>query len=236
MSDTADMASLRPLNMYGYSKQLFDQWLYREKYLPQVVGLKYFNVYGPNEFHKDTMRSLVCKAYDQIRESGKLNLFRSYRSDYRDGEQMRDFVYVKDAVAMTLFLAEHPRAGGLYNVGSGSARTWLDLARAIFKALELPENVEFIEMPEHIRSQYQYHTLADMRRIKDLGYPQSPYSLETAINDYVKNYLVPHAFLGDEDDQKALAFPSVDPVADTRGEIAHAKQPVQPAKSVLGAV
>lgn len=188
---TVDLRSLRPLNLYGYSKQLFDLHAAREEILNEIVGIKYFNVYGPNEYHKGDMRSLVCKAYDQIRETGTMRLFKSYRSEYPDGGQQRDFVYVKDAVQMTLHLAENEEAGGLYNVGSGEARTWLDLAHALFHAMELPPRIEFIEMPESIRDQYQYHTCADIAKLRSAGYAAPVTRLEEAIADYVGNYLKP---------------------------------------------
>ncbi|HEY8901508.1 MAG TPA: ADP-glyceromanno-heptose 6-epimerase [Chthoniobacterales bacterium] len=192
------LSRLRPLNLYGYSKHLFDLHAQRRGYLDDIVGIKYFNVYGPNEWHKGEMRSLVCKAYQQIVETGKIRLFKSYKPEYRDGEQMRDFVYVKDAVAMTLHLAESKKAGGLYNVGSGVARTWVDLGRAIFTALGREPNIEFIEMPESIREQYQYYTCADVSKVRDTGYDAETASLEDAVHDYVTNYLVPNRHLGDE--------------------------------------
>lgn len=199
MSDREpDLSKLRPLNLYGYSKHLFDLHAQRRGYLGDIVGVKYFNVFGPNEWHKGEMRSLVCKAYEQIVETGKIRLFKSYKPEYRDGEQMRDFVYVKDAVEMTLHLAKSKKAGGLYNVGSGVARTWVDLGRAIFAALGQEPQIEFIEMPESIRSHYQYHTCADISRLRDTGYKAPTTSLEDAVMDYVTNYLAPHRHLGDE--------------------------------------
>jgi len=193
-----DIAKLRPLNLYGYSKQLFDLHAQRRGYLDDIVGIKYFNVYGPNEYHKGDMRSLVCKAYTQIVETGSIRLFKSYKPEYRDGEQMRDFVYVKDAVTMTLHLARCRKAGGLYNVGSGVARTWVDLAKALFAALDREPHIEFIEMPESIRGQYQYYTCADISKLRETGYDAETTSLEDAVKDYVRNYLVPGRHLGDE--------------------------------------
>ena len=192
-----DLAKLRPLNLYGYSKHLFDLHAQRRGYLDAIVGVKYFNVFGPNEWHKGDMRSLVCKAYEQIVETGKIRLFRSHRPDYRDGEQMRDFVYVKDAVAMTLHLAASPEAGGLYNVGSGVARTWVDLGRALFAALDREPVIEFIDMPDSIRGQYQYYTCANIAKLRATGYDAPTTSLEDAVADYVKNHLVPRRHLGD---------------------------------------
>ncbi len=198
MDDTdADLQRLRPLNLYGYSKQLFDLHAQRRGYLDDIIGVKYFNVYGPNEYHKGEMRSLVCKAYDQIMDSGRIRLFKSHKPEYLDGEQMRDFVYVKDAVAMTLHLADTKSAGGLYNVGSGVARTWLDLARAIFTALDREPAIDFIDMPDSIRGQYQYYTCADIGKIRSTGYEPETTALEAAIHDYVTGYLQPHAHLGD---------------------------------------
>ena len=193
------LLKFRPLNLYGYSKQIFDLYATRQDILHDIVGIKYFNVFGPNEYHKGEMRSLVCKAYEQIRQTGALRLFKSYRPDYADGCQMRDFIYVKDAVAMTLHLAECEHAAGLYNVGSGLARTWLDLAGALFSAMELPPRIEFIEMPEGLRSQYQYHTLADTTKLRQTGYSAPTLPLEDAIHDYVRNYLKPGRRLGEED-------------------------------------
>lgn len=188
----------RPLNPYGYSKQLFDVYAQKQGLLGKIVGIKYFNVFGPNEYHKGDMRSLICKAYDQVRKTGTIQLFKSYRPEYRDGEQKRDFIYIRDAVDMTLHLAASPNAGGLFNVGAGVARSWLDLAKALFAALEIPAKIEFIEMPESLRSQYQYHTLADVSKVRSTGYSRPPTSLENAIQEYVKCYLVSGARLGDE--------------------------------------
>jgi ADP-L-glycero-D-manno-heptose 6-epimerase len=194
---TEDLRSFRPLNLYGYSKQLFDLYVSREEILPEIVGIKYFNVFGPNEFHKGDMRSLVCKAYDQIQATGGIRLFKSYRPEYSDGGQMRDFVYVKDAVDMTLHLAEEEDSGGLFNVGSGTARTWVDLANALFSALGKPPQIEFIEMPENIRHQYQYFTCADISKVRGTGYDKPVTTLEDAVRDYAVNYLVPHKRLGE---------------------------------------
>jgi ADP-L-glycero-D-manno-heptose 6-epimerase len=199
MDDGPDhLETLRPLNAYGYSKHLFDLHAKRHGWFDQIVGIKYFNVYGPNEGHKGEMRSLVAKAYEQILETGSVRLFKSHRHDYRDGEQVRDFVYVKDAVAMTIHLAETPAAHGLFNVGTGSPRTWIDLATALFAALDRKPKIEFIDMPEHIRHQYQYHTCADVSRLRGTGWNTPATSLEEAIGDYVKNYLLPGKHLGDE--------------------------------------
>jgi ADP-L-glycero-D-manno-heptose 6-epimerase len=189
--DDSKLDSLRPLNMYGYSKHLFDLHARRAGFLNQLVGLKYFNVFGPNEDHKADMRSLVHKSTDQVRKEGLIRLFKSYRPDYRDGEQKRDFLYVKDAVAMTLHLAATPAAGGLYNIGSGGARTWIDLANAVFAALDRQPEIHFIEMPESIRDKYQYFTEANLSRLRSAGYAAPVTSLENSVGDYVRNYLVP---------------------------------------------
>ena len=162
MSDTAPLEGLSPLNMYGYSKHLFDLHAQRAGFLDQLIGLKYFNVFGPNEDHKADMRSLVHKATAQAQGEGVIRLFRSYLPEYRDGEQKRDFLYVKDAATITLYLAASPGTGGLYNVGCGAARTWVDLANAVFSALGKKPNIEFIEMPETLRGKYQYFTQADL--------------------------------------------------------------------------
>jgi len=192
-----DIDAFRPLNLYGYSKQLFDLYAWREEILPDIVGIKYFNVFGPNEYHKEDMRSLVCKASEQIQSTGKIRLFKSYKPEYPDGGQQRDFIYVKDAVRMTLHLAEDENAGGLFNVGSGVARTWVDLANALFAALGKTPNIEFIEMPESLREQYQYHTCADISKLRETGYTTPTTSLEDAIRDYAVNYLLPGKRLGE---------------------------------------
>jgi ADP-L-glycero-D-manno-heptose 6-epimerase len=189
--DETKLDTLRPLNMYGYSKHLFDLHAWRGGFLNQLVGLKYFNVFGPNEDHKGDMRSLVHKSTAQVQAEGLIRLFKSYRADYRDGEQKRDFLYVKDAVAMTLHLAATPSAGGLYNLGSGGAHTWIDLAQAVFGALNRPPEIHFIEMPETIRDKYQYFTEANITRLRATGYTAPMTSLTAAVSDYVRNYLVP---------------------------------------------
>ena len=194
--------------MYGYSKHLFDLYAARHGFLDGIVGLKYFNVYGPNEDHKGDMRSLVHKAYRQIVDTGAVRLFKSHRPDYRDGEQMRDFLYVKDAVDLTIELAETATAGGLFNVGSGQAHTWIDLATAIFEALDRPPKIEFIEMPEALRGKYQYYTQADLTKLRGYCKNVEITPLKTAVADYVRNYLVPDRHLGDE-----IAPPAAEPAA-----------------------
>ncbi len=197
MNDGADeLENLRPLNVYGYSKHLFDKYAHRNGLFESIVGLKYFNVFGPNENHKGEMRSLVNKAFTQIRETGALQLFKSANPDYKDGEFGRDFVYVKDVVEMTLHFLENP-ASGLFNIGSGETHTWNELAKAIFAALELEPNIEYVEMPEHLRDRYQYHTQADISRIRQTDYDKKMTNLPEAVADYVRNYLIPGKFLGD---------------------------------------
>jgi ADP-L-glycero-D-manno-heptose 6-epimerase len=193
----SDLHQFRPLNMYGYSKHLFDLYAKRAGISERIVGLKYFNVYGPNENHKGDMRSVVNKAYDQILRDGKVQLFKSHRPDYKDGEQMRDFLYVKDAVTMTMFLANQPLAGGLYNLGSGEAHTWVELTNAIFSALDKPVNIEFVDMPAHLQAKYQYYTCADIAKLRSIGYTQPITPLASCVADYVQNYLVKGKLLGD---------------------------------------
>ncbi|MDZ4788715.1 MAG: ADP-glyceromanno-heptose 6-epimerase [Blastochloris sp.] len=191
------LQNFRPLNAYGYSKHLFDLHARKEGWLSQLVGLKYFNIFGPNEDHKGDMRSVVHKAYSQIRDEKKVKLFKSYHPDFRDGEQQRDFLYVKEAVAMTLHLAETSSAAGLYNIGSGKPSTWIDLVTPMFKALDLPPKIDFIEMPEVLRGKYQYHTCADISRLRDTGWKLASPNLADSVTDYVANYLVPHRHLGE---------------------------------------
>ncbi len=189
---------LRPLNMYGYSKHLFDLYAQRVGWLDRIVGVKYFNVFGPNEDHKADMRSLVNKAYQQILTTGKVGLFKSLHPDYKDGEQKRDFLYVKDAVEMTIHFAETaPTAGGLYNLGSGEANTWLTLTRAIFAALSREPAIEFIDLPETLRGKYQYFTQADVSKLRSTGYTRPMTPLSEAVRDYVQGYLMTGRKLGD---------------------------------------
>jgi ADP-L-glycero-D-manno-heptose 6-epimerase len=190
-SDPRQLERLRPLNLYGQSKQWMDLHAWREGWLDRIVGLKYFNVFGPNEHHKGDMRSVVCKSYSEVLKAGVIRLFKSYRPQYRDGEQRRDFLYVKDAVAMTLYLASNLGANGIFNIGSGEARTWNDLARAVFTALGREPRIDYIDMPESIREKYQYFTQADISKLRAAGYDQQITSLEDAVRDYVVNYLVP---------------------------------------------
>lgn len=187
--DESRLEALRPLNMYGYSKQLFDTWAQRNGVLEKAAGLKFFNVYGPNEYHKEEMCSVVYKAFNQIKESGRVKLFRSHRPDYRDGEQLRDFVYIRDCTAMISWLLDHPETSGIFNAGSGKARSFNDLAQATFAALGREPVITYIPMPEHLQTRYQYHTCANMRKLFRAGYRNAVTTLEEGITDYVHNYL-----------------------------------------------
>ena len=177
------------LNMYAYSKQLFDSWAAEEGILNKILGLKFFNVFGPNEYHKDHMMSVVCKAFGQIKETGNLKLFKSHHPDYEDGEQKRDFIYVKDCAEVIYQMLNDRSINGVFNLGTGEARSFNDLGRAVFKALSLPEKIEYIDMPESIRPNYQYYTEADMTKMKSVSDTLSFTSLEDAVTDYVNNYL-----------------------------------------------
>lgn len=182
--------SLKPLNMYGYSKHLFDLWLLRQGLEKKVASLKFFNVYGPNEYHKVDMRSVVSKAYDQIRQTGLLRLFRSTSADYVDGGQMRDFVYVKDCTALMDWLLLNPQCNGILNVGTGKARSWNDLAAAVFTAMGREMCIKYTDMPENLRGKYQNFTEADMAWLTPCGCPVVWHSLEQGVQDYVQNYLL----------------------------------------------
>lgn len=197
VDNDSQLPLLRPMNMYGYSKQLFDLWALRQGLLDKIVGIKFFNVYGPNEQHKGEMRSLVLKAYEQIGTTGQLKLFKSHRPEYGDGEQLRDFVYVKDAAAMTLHFLKQTSANGIFNVGGGTTVSWNRLARAVFNAMGKPINIEYIDMPESIRSTYQYLTCAETAKIRAAGYSEPVTSVEEAVADYIRNYLIPGSRLGD---------------------------------------
>jgi len=182
---------LQPLNPYGVSKNEFDKWALRQNHQPPYwYGLKFFNVFGPNEYHKGRMASVIFHAFHQIKANGKMKLFRSHHSDYADGGQMRDFIYVKDLLSMINWLIGHLPENGLYNIGTGKAETFLSLAKHVFRALDLPEQIEFIDTPEDIRDKYQYFTEADMLKLQSAGYLQPCYSFEMAVEDYVKEYLI----------------------------------------------
>ena len=187
--DVAVTPTLQPLNLYGWSKQKFDLIALERGWLKRVVGLKYFNVFGPGEGHKGEMRSVVHKAFHQIREKGSFSLFRSHRPDYTDGGQVRDFVYVKDAAAVTLFFHDHPEVSGLFNCGTGHARSWLDLLNAVYAAMGREPVIAFTDMPAHLRDKYQYFTEADTRKLRASGCAHAFTPLEDAVRDYVQGYL-----------------------------------------------
>lgn len=182
--DDATTCTLRPLNLYGYSKQLFDLWVVRNGLQKKFTGLKFFNVFGPNEYHKGGMRSLVCKAFPEASSGGPVKLFKSYLPGFSDGEQKRDFVYVKDVSEIIFFFLQNPGISGIFNVGSGRARSWNSLAKALFSAIGLPEKIEYIEMPESIRDKYQYFTEANISKLASTGFRHSFFSLEDAVKDY----------------------------------------------------
>lgn len=189
--DDHDLCSqLKPLNPYGESKNDFDIWALQQKEAPFFwAGLKFFNVYGPNEYHKERMASVIFHAYRQISQNGKMKLFRSHRADYRDGGQMRDFIYVKDLTEVCIFLMHHRKNSGIYNLGTGKARPFIDLAHSTFRSMGRDPQVEFIDTPADIRDKYQYFTEADMTKLISIGYDKPFTSLEDGIDDYVKNYL-----------------------------------------------
>ena len=189
-SDADEMTpKYQPLNMYGYSKHMFDLWALKSGAIREIAGMKYFNVYGPGEAHKGDMRSVVHKSYGQILKDGEVKLFKSHRPDYGDGKQVRDFVYVKDAVEQTLWFGDHKKVSGIFNCGTGQPRTWVDLVSAVFSAMGRKPNIRFIDMPEHLRGKYQYHTQADLTKLRAAGYDRPFTSLEDGIADYVQNFL-----------------------------------------------
>ena len=187
--DEARIPDLRPLNLYGWSKQKFDLWALSTGASKKIAGLKYFNVFGPGEDHKGEMRSVVAKQYATVRDEGRIALFKSDRPDYADGCQDRDFVYVKDAAAVTVWLGDHPEANGIYNCGTGHARTWLDLANALFAAVGKEPRIDFVDMPEKLRGKYQYHTEAEMAKLRAAGCDVPFRPLEEAVKDYGDTHL-----------------------------------------------
>lgn len=195
-SDPRQLERLRPLNLYGLSKQWMDLHAWKQGWLDRIVGLKYFNVFGPNEYHKGEMRSVICKSYTEAIETGVIHLFKSYRPDYLDGEQRRDFLYVKDAVVMTLHLAENRGANGIFNIGSGTSHTWNELAREVFAALGREPRIEYMAMPEALRDKYQYFTQANIGKLLSTGYMQPITPFNDAVRDYVVNYLLPGRTVG----------------------------------------
>jgi len=190
--DETQMEKLSPLNPYGRSKQSFDLWAKEKGVLTEITGLKYFNVYGPNEYHKEDMRSMVLKGHQQAMETGKIRLFKSYKDEYEDGCQVRDFLYIKDAVKMTLFFYDNPKICGIFNIGSGLVESWNNLAMNIFKAQKKEPKIEYIDMPSSIQNQYQYHTCANINKIRRAGCNTPITTLEDGIADYICNYLFPN--------------------------------------------
>lgn len=188
--DDLSTRDLRPINMYGYSKQLFDLWVLGRRLEQKIAGLKFFNVFGPNEYHKGDMRSVILKSFEQIEATGTVRLFKSHRPDYDDGQQKRDFVYVKDCVDVVWWLLRNRDMNGIFNLGTGQARSWNDLVAAVFGAMDRPLKIEYVDMPESIRRQYQYFTEANMDKLASRGCPLHIRSLEDAVSDYVGKYLV----------------------------------------------
>lgn len=189
--DKSNIDLLRPLNGYGYSKQLFDQWVKHQvvRYPKQYAGLKFFNVYGPNEYYKGSMASMVFHGFNQIKADGEIRLFKSANPDYEDGGQLRDFVYVKDVCSVIKWLMDNPEVSGLFNVGTGKAQSFRELAEATFYALGSEPNIRYIDMPEHLKNKYQYYTKAEINKLRDAGYGKEFMDLETGIKDYVIQYL-----------------------------------------------
>ncbi|MCF0206885.1 MAG: ADP-glyceromanno-heptose 6-epimerase [Bacteroidales bacterium] len=193
--DTTDPNILKPLNPYGISKNEFDKWALAQEQKPFFwAGFKFFNVYGPNEYHKGRMASVIMHAFNQINATGGLKLFRSHRSDYKDGEQSRDFVYVKDVVDVLIYFMEQRKHSGIYNLGTGKARSFYDLGCATFAAMGKEANISFIDTPEDIRDKYQYFTEADITSLRKAGYDREFHSLEDGVRDYVQNYLTGHIY------------------------------------------
>lgn len=194
--DHSIIPQLKPLNPYGVSKNDFDIWALQQKEKPYFwAGLKFFNVYGPNEFHKSRMASVIFHAYNQIKSTGKMKLFRSHNPKYKDGEQLRDFIYVKDVTEVCMFLLHHRKDSGIYNLGSGKARTFLDLVKNTFKAMNKPEQIDFIDTPADIRDKYQYFTEANMNKLRSIGYAKPFHTLEEGVSDYVKGFLAEGKYL-----------------------------------------
>ena len=190
--DHSIIPELKPMNLYAQSKHDFDCWALKQKQQPFFwAGLKFFNVFGPNEYHKDRMASVIFQAFNTITETGAMNLFRSHHPDFKDGEQVRDFVYVEDVAKVILFFMNHRKGSGIYNVGTGEARSYLSLTRAVFNAMEKNENIGFIDTPDDLRGKYQYYTCANIEKLRVIGYTDSFYTLEEGIHDYVCNYLTP---------------------------------------------
>ncbi|MBT5953961.1 ADP-glyceromanno-heptose 6-epimerase [bacterium] len=193
--DESKAKQLKPINRYGYSKQLFDLHALNQGWLDNIVGLKFFNVFGPNEFHKEGMKSVMCKAYPEVLKTKRMNLFKSYRKNYTDGGQQRDFVYVKDVVNVIWWLLNNRAVSGLFNVGTGTCRSWNELAFALFKSMDIPPAIDYIDMPDNLINQYQYYTQASMNKLKGQGCDVDFMTLEEAMDDYVSGYLKDGNFL-----------------------------------------
>lgn len=194
--DESKIRLLKPLNPYGVSKNDFDKWALEQDKKPYFwAGLKFFNVYGPNEYHKGRMASVIFHTFNQIKKTGAMQLFQSHNPEFKDGEQMRDFVYIKDVVNVLYFLMHHRKDSGIYNLGTGKARTFLDLATNTFHSMSTPVSISFVPTPEDIREKYQYFTEASMEKLRAIGYSLEFYSLEEGVDDYVKNYLIPNSYL-----------------------------------------
>jgi len=189
---------LKPLNLYGQSKLDVDIWARDEGYLTSAVGLRYFNVFGPNEYHKEHMRSVIAKKFDQLTSTGIVELFKSNNTAFKDGEFTRDFIYIKDAVAATLYFYDHAEHAGVYNVGRGEEVSWNKVANAMFEAVGQPPHITYIDMPEQVRDQYQYRTRADISKLRQVGYSDPTMPVSKAIHEYVRSYLQPHKHLGAE--------------------------------------
>ncbi len=192
--DIKTIYDLQPLNMYGYSKQMFDLWILNNNLIDKVTGLKFFNVFGPNEYHKGDMQSLICKSYPLLKEKGVIKLFKSYRTGFADGEQKRDFVYVKDTVDIMYYLFTHPDMAGIFNIGTGRAESWNDVAKAMFKAINKRVKIEYIEMPGQLRDKYQYFTKANIDKLLATECPVKFRPLEESVDDYIQ-YLDKHKYL-----------------------------------------
>lgn len=199
--DESTLHKLKPLNMYAYSKHLYDLYALREKWLNKSVGLKFFNVFGANEYHKDSMRSLICKQFDDIKKYHQIKLFKAYKEGYDHGDQERDFVYIKDVVKVILFIHQHPEINGIFNVGTGVPRSWNDLAKAAFKSLKTDKyfkqsEILYEDMPDMMKNKYQYYTCANINKLRSVGYKERFMTLEESINDYIQNYLLTNSYLG----------------------------------------
>ena len=192
--DTKDIQLLKPLNMYGYSKHMFDLWMRKNGFDTKAVAIKFFNVFGPNEYHKDDMSSVVCKKFNEVKNKNSISLFKSYHKDYKDGQQQRDFVYIKDAVEVMFWLFNNPKATGIFNLGTGIAQTWNDLANAMFKTMDKTLLINYIDMPDYLQPKYQYHTCANMDKLKAAGCDYKFSSLDDSVADYVK-YLDKNEYL-----------------------------------------